>query len=164
MNQLNKIDIEKLNLLSELASYQIDNILDDLNIDYKVCGKMYIGRCPIHDGNRPNAWNYYPDGYSVRGLWYCRSNNCHQIFQKTIPGLIRGIFSKEKGWKIGNPPKVGLYPVIDYLCEFLNQKWSDLKIDKILIDKKKFIKDIDYLGLYKNLNKDGWKLDDVKKN
>ncbi len=154
-------DYQKLSVLAEIASYSIDDILVDLGVDYKKSGKMYIGTCPVHGGDKANAWNYYPDGYAVRGIWKCRTQQCEKIFQRTIPGLIRGILSRKNGWTTGKP-LIHMSVVIQYLCKFLKQNWNDLKVNTSEQDKKQFISEITNLGLEYKPKKDGWALSLIK--
>lgn len=155
-------DNAKLNLLAELASYNIDELLSDLSIDCRKSGKMYVGSCPIHSGDKQNAWTFYPDGHTVRGIWKCRTRQCETVFQRTIPGLVRGILSKENGWELGSNKFVSMQKVIDYLCNFVGQEWKSLKPDLVLQEKKKFINDITSLGLVVQIKKDGWNLKDIR--
>lgn len=154
-------DYTKLSLLSNLASYHIEDLFTELNIDCKRSGRMYIGRCPVHDGDKANAWNFYPDGHSIRGIWRCRTKQCENVFQKTIPGLVRGILSKNKlGWSAEKPTSmIGMQSVIDFLCAFVGQEWKNLKVDLVLEEKHKFINDVNNLGLFNKEEEEGWSID-----
>lgn len=159
--KLSTEDYNKLSLLSELASYQIEDLFDNLGIDCKKNGKRYIGCCPIHNGDKYNAWNFYPDGYAIRGIWVCRTKHCQKIFKNTIPGLVRGILSRDKlNWSIDKPEKmIGFGSVIEYLCKFVGQEWKSLKVDLVKQDKFKFINNITNLGLLSREKENGWDID-----
>lgn len=155
-------DYQKLSILSEIASYHIEDIFDDLGVEYKKSGKMYVGSCPVHGGDKVNAWNFYPDGFSVRGIWKCRTQQCEKIFQRTIPGLVRGVLSKQRGWEPGNKTLVHMSVVISYLCKFLKQNWNDIKVDTSEQEKREFISEITNLGLEYKPKKEGWALSLLK--
>lgn len=159
--KLTQEDYTKLSLLSNLASYHIEDLFSELEIDCKRSGRMYVGRCPVHDGDKANAWNFYPDGHSIRGIWRCRTKQCENIFQKTIPGLVRGVLSKNKlGWSAEKTTSIiGMQSVIDYLCAFVGQEWKSLKVDLVLEEKHKFINDVNNLGLFNKEEEEGWNID-----
>lgn len=156
----------RLMVLAELASYHLDELFSDLNVKCRKSGKMFMGPCPVHDGDKFNGWNLYPDGHTARGLWYCRTRNCQKVFQRTIPGLVRGILSRQQlGWSpenSGNDRMVSMTTVINYLCGLVGRDWNELKSDVALIEKRRFVTEMAALGHLPEVRGDGWDLDEVR--
>ncbi len=86
---------EQCSILSEKLADNLEEVLDNLNVSYLSSHKMLSGCCPVHGGDNPSAWNIYKDGYIVRGIWFCRTHNCHVKYKKTLLGLIRGILEHQ---------------------------------------------------------------------
>lgn len=81
----------KSNTLMFEACDHIDELLMELGVSYRKCGKRLTGRCPVHGGDNPGAWSLYPDGDDMRGYWTCRTRHCEQEWGKNLIGLIHGI-------------------------------------------------------------------------
>lgn len=172
MNQTNQqkksnlVDQHRLNILAELCSYRIEELLESLDVQYKKIGKALHGCCPVHGGNRTDAWNFYPDGHSVRGIWFCRSRQCEKHFVKNIIGLVRGILSQKRGWTPDKPElkKVSIEEAKQYLLKFLGKKWEDIKIDIKEVEKAKFISNCNLLGKPTQTEDGGWSIKEITNN
>ena len=72
-----------------------------LNISYKLSRDMVYCPCPIHDGDKESAFNFYYEGSSSRGNWKCRTHGCEKYFVSSVLGFIRGVLSNQNGWSDG---------------------------------------------------------------
>jgi hypothetical protein len=157
----------RLLLLAELASYRLDELLAGLGVRARRQGKAYVGPCPVHGGDKANAWNLYPDGHSVRGIWACRTRNCQRAFQRTIPGLVRGVLSHQRlGWTPEDgtdlSKTVPMTTVIDWLCKLVGRRWEDLKPDLALAEKRRFVTEMATLGYFPEVVAEGWDAKEVR--
>ena len=140
MAKTSSSDQPKLLLLAETASYRLDELLDALGVSLSRRGRMLAGRCPVHGGDNPSAFNLYPDGHSVRGNWKCRSRFCQKTFQPTLLGFVRGVLSHQKySWSNPNDKMVPFREAVDYLCDFIGKKLDDLKVDEAENEKRQFV-------------------------
>lgn len=78
---------DKLNALKIVANENIFKIADALGIDYDERYKYIYATCPVHNGDRPNAWSWHLD----LGMWRCFTRGCHEELGKDIFGLVRGV-------------------------------------------------------------------------
>lgn len=78
---------KELETLKYLANNKIFTILDALQIDYNERYNYVYSSCPIHNGQKPNAWSWHLD----LGMWQCFTRGCHETFGKDIYGLVRGV-------------------------------------------------------------------------
>jgi hypothetical protein len=98
--------------LTGLACDRIDEVFLELGVEWYKSGRRIMGCCPVHCGDNRTALNFYPEGDTVRGVWFCNTKKCHREHGKTLPGLISGILSREEGRKV--PYYVG----VNWLCKF----------------------------------------------
>lgn len=119
---------------------------------------MLVGPCPIHGGDRPNGFNLYPDGYSVRGTWQCYTRGCQRIFQPTLIGFARGILSRNKlGWNGQDEKKTYSFKgTVEYLCDFVGQKLDKIKVDDVLTERNKFVSQCNLLSRERQYITPGW--------
>ncbi len=83
---------ENLNQLCRLATAKLDDLLDTLNVEYRICNKGFCGKCPVHDGaDNEQGWIIYQSGYTVPGFWTCFTHHCEEEYDKNLLGLIKGI-------------------------------------------------------------------------
>jgi len=138
----------RIEVLTDMLCYSYDELFFALEVVLSKSNKMYIGRCPIHDGDNKSAVSLYRDGYTVKGFWKCRTHQCHQIFKPTLIGFIRGVLSKQHGWNVNKPKeKVFDYTkTIDWCCKFLDIKLEDIKVDNEALAKKKFVAQMEVLA------------------
>jgi DNA primase len=73
--------------IKEQAGERITEILDTLGIEYTERYQYIYAKCPIHGGDRQDAWSYHLE----LGVYQCFSRGCHEQFGKDIFGLVRGI-------------------------------------------------------------------------
>jgi 5S rRNA maturation endonuclease (ribonuclease M5) len=99
--------------------------MDLLGIKYQDCGYVLIGRCPIHNGDNPSAFNIYREstkpGYA-NGGWICNTHHCEKKYGNDLIGLVRSI------------KRIGYNEAVQFLCDFCNLK--SLDGIKVLTDKQ----------------------------
>jgi len=78
---------KELAALKELANAKILDILDELGVPYKEKYNYVNACCPVHNGDRKDAWSWQID----IGIWKCFSNGCQDTYGNDIFGLVRGI-------------------------------------------------------------------------
>lgn len=78
---------DKLDAIKEMANLKIEDILDTLGINYRERYNYVVASCPVHDGNRADAFSWHLD----RGIWKCFSRECEAEYGADIIGLIRGV-------------------------------------------------------------------------
>lgn len=138
-------DYAKMNVLAQLVCYRLDDLLEKLEIDLRRSGKMYIGCCPVHNGDNYSALNLYPEGDSVPGVWRCNTRHCERVFEKTIIGFVRGVLSQRYfGWSCDKPDdnKAPFPKVLKWLCTFVEKDWNDIKIDARTAELNRFASQI----------------------
>jgi 5S rRNA maturation endonuclease (ribonuclease M5) len=95
--------------------------------------------CPIHGGDNISAFNLYPEGEKYRGNWKCRTHGCEEVFRSSILGFIRGVLSRQDyGWSKNGDKVYSFDEAVKFAEKFLNQRLSDIKIDKKHIEKNNF--------------------------
>lgn len=140
-------DQDKLKITCDQLCDKIELLFEALGIDdIKLNGKMYVGNCPIHNGDNKTAFNLYPDGDYYRGNWKCRTHQCEKIFKGSIIGFVRGVLStKKKHWEKDGDDMVSFKETINFINSFLGDDISDVKISKKDIEKKNFARTIQNL-------------------
>ncbi len=153
-------------LLGEMAADRIDELMAKLDIGCRRYGKMYVGPCPVHGGDRADAWNLYPDGHTVRCNWACRTRGCEKIFKKTPIGLVRGVLSRKlRGWSAGSSDASKIVPLkdaIDWVCKFVGQKWTSLKDDPVRTEKLRFASQMAVLSRTPGQEVSGWTREETR--
>lgn len=86
-----------VNQLTDECCAVIDECLVELGVNFRKSYKRHYGCCPVHDGNNPAAWNLYPEGEEVRGIWICRTHHCEKKWKKNFAGFIHGVLSRQAG-------------------------------------------------------------------
>lgn len=129
----------KLKILSDRVCDRIDELLSYFNLEYRTAGKLITMSCPIHGGDNISAFNLYPEGEKYRGNWKCRTHGCEEIFRSSILGFIRGVLShQDYGWSKNGDKVYSFDEAVKFAEKFLNQRLSDIKIDKKHIEKNNF--------------------------
>lgn len=130
----------QLKVVCDQLCDKIDILFDVLDLeDIKLNGKMYVGNCPIHDGDNKTAFNLYPDGDNYRGNWKCRTHGCDKFFKGSIIGFIRGVLSHKKyNWKNDGDKTVSFDETIKFIEDFLGNNIDKIKVSKSEHEKKKF--------------------------
>lgn len=113
-------DEEFRQTLVELQNTSCENferLMVQLGLELRQQGKRYVGPCPVHGGDNTTALNIYHDGDDIKGIWRCRTHQCHQkkhpgsnrlLYGQTLLGLIRGILHHRTGEypKLSDPIKI----------------------------------------------------------
>jgi hypothetical protein len=155
---------DRLTLLNELVSYKVDDLLDRLGVRLRRQGKKLAGACPVHGGGRQDAFNLYPEGHTMPGVWVCRSRGCHKVFKQTLVGFTRGVLSQQEGWEPGGKkPPVPMSKAIAFVCEVVGQKWDAIKADAAAAERKRFVSEVTTYRGYVPQVKEGWDVRDVRK-
>jgi 5S rRNA maturation endonuclease (ribonuclease M5) len=148
----------KYSALAFMASLRMDELLSQLGVKVRRTGRLLAGRCPVHGGNNPGAFNIYPDGHSVRGNWRCNTHHCEKVFRPSLLGFVRGVISHEElGWSGRQADKtVPFQKAVDYLCEFLGTKLKDIKVDLSEVEKRRFVSSVESLNAGAKAAQKGW--------
>jgi DNA primase len=130
----------QLKVICDNLCDNIDRLLETLDLtEINDNGKMYVGECPIHNGDNKTAFNLYPTGDSYRGNWKCRTHQCDKIFKGSIIGFIRGVLSTKKyNWQKDGDKTATFKETIEFIQNFLGDNLSNIKISKTEIEKKTF--------------------------
>jgi 5S rRNA maturation endonuclease (ribonuclease M5) len=155
----NHLSASKLNALSDLLCNDLDHLFSELNLNLRKDFKKYHGCCPVHDGNNITAFNLYHGGHTFAGKWTCYTNKCHDQFQPTILGFIRGVLTRQKALDTPLP----FQELIDWCLKFLKITSDDIKIDVSLEEKRKFIRMSEMLSGSSAPKEEGWSHDDYCK-
>ena len=152
------IDKSKLEALSELLSYKLDDLIHEFSVDVKPCGRRLIGPCPIHCGDNRGAFNLYPDGHTSRGNWQCLTRHCEHIFHGTALGLVRGLLSTRNGWTIddGRAKLHNFNDTIKWACRFVGKSWDQISGSEATAEKHRFIALANTLKKRVETPDDGW--------
>jgi hypothetical protein len=105
--------------LNNILVSKMPEVLSYFNVDYKASSKMYYGMCPVHGGDKTNAWNMYFTG-DVVGNWYCRTHACEKKFTNTAIGFVRGLLTSKLCPNIND-----IYPygkTLKWIIDFLKVK------------------------------------------
>lgn len=144
-------DFNIINAIADTACNDAERLMSELGIVARQQGKKYAGPCPIHGGDNPGAFNFYPDGEAVRGNWVCRTKRCHEKHKRNLPGLVQAVKTEQLG------RKYSWKETVDWLCNFNNQKLEDVKIpDAALIAKRKLNQAIHKLNIAPQQRQNGW--------
>lgn len=152
-------DLDLINELTDKACQDPDRLFHELGIEARLQGRKYAAPCPVHDGDNPSAFNFYHDGESVRGIWICRTHQCHIKWKKNLAGLIQGIKSREY------KRKFSWRETVDWLIKF-NNLGSIEKIklpDNATLQKRKASRIIHRLNVEPAKKSTGWSRDWVRK-
>lgn len=136
---------EQLFSLQQQAGLKLEELLKHFNIldSLKKNRRFYVGSCPIHGGDRNNAFNIFHVGNNVIGNWRCFTNNCHEHFQSNLLGFIRAIISSSKyGWRnSAHHDKVCSFnEAISFLAKFCGTKdLSEIAVDYEAYEQRRFV-------------------------
>jgi 5S rRNA maturation endonuclease (ribonuclease M5) len=152
------LDFDIINEITDIACNDIERFLHELGVDARLQGKKYAGACPVHGGDNPGAFNIYPDGEAVRGIWICRTNRCHEKWKKTLIGLVQGVKSHQLNRKFTWKES------IDWICNFNGVKLSGVKLpDAKVLEKRKASRIVHKLNITPQQKTSGWTRDWVRK-
>ena len=150
------ISQDQLHALSLKAMENINQLLDCLGItDLKQIGNKMVGPCPIHQGDKFNAFNLYVDGDSYVGNFKCRTQQCEKAFKSSIIGFVRGVLSHNKyGWTGPGDKVASFKETVDFISSCLKQDINALAINMPELEKNQFVRQIDALNKPRRLNRD----------
>lgn len=105
-----------VNQITNECCDNIGDMLDALDVKYTQSHRRIFGPCPIHGGDNPVAWNLYPEGDVVRGIWCCYTKNCQEKWKKTLVGFVHGVLAAKghslQSWR----------DAVKWMAEFLGYK------------------------------------------
>jgi len=78
-----------------MACDNIEELFEELSVEYNKSRRFYVGPCPVHGGDNVSAWNLYPEGDDVRGFWKCRTHHCEKKWKRTLIGFVHGVLSRQ---------------------------------------------------------------------
>jgi 5S rRNA maturation endonuclease (ribonuclease M5) len=140
------LDQGRLLALQTMLCARMDELLTQLDIDVLHGRKVHTGCCPIHGGNNPNALNIYPKGDDVPGYWVCNTHRCHNVFKRTVLGLIRGVLSNQRyGWRDladtdakGRQRMATWRETVDWACQLLDTTITSIEVNYAELEKRGF--------------------------
>jgi 5S rRNA maturation endonuclease (ribonuclease M5) len=137
-----------VNQVTDECCEVIEDMLSDLHVDYTRSSRRLFGPCPIHGGDNPGAWSLYPEGEAVRGIWFCRTHNCHETWKKTLVGFVHGLLSSRA------TESLPWTAAVDWMLVFLGYRQpSDVKLpDAATLERRQFNNMARRLNLSPNVN------------
>jgi hypothetical protein len=156
------IEQEKLYAISINIMARIEDILQCLGVELRDGRKMLVGPCPIHGGDKYNAFNLYTEEDSI-GAWKCRTHNCHRYFAGNIIGFIRGVLSRQKcGWSKNGDEIYSFANTLKFISECLNEDFSSIKVNSDKMEQRRFINYSRYFQKFQPI-KNGTTREDIRK-
>ena len=153
-------DYDLIDEIKDMCCANIEELLIELGVEYRLNGKMIVGPCPVHGGDNISAWNLYPEGEEVRGYWVCRTHHCEKkkgtndklLYGSTIIGFVRGVLSQQKG------RMVSYKSAVDFIVGFLGYKnLSEInKPDSKTLERRKYISSMKRLSISPVQKSSGW--------
>ena len=113
---MNYNDPARLNELVAQSCLVIDEIMVELGVTCRRNIKRIYGTCPVHGGDNPMAFNMYPDGDQIGGIWVCHTHHCEKKWKKTLIGFVHAMLSRD------SEEKVTWIDAVNWLCKFLGYK------------------------------------------
>lgn len=140
---------DQLKQLEYKAGYKLEKLLEHFGLlnDMRKAKRFFVGACPVHGGNKKNAFNIFHEGYQYIGNWRCFTHNCHKHFKPTILGFVRGILSHTKyGWRDDSDDEYPFHKAVNFLTEFCGEKdFGNLTVDLDAFEKRRFSNQMDYI-------------------
>jgi 5S rRNA maturation endonuclease (ribonuclease M5) len=134
---------EQLNILCINLMQNVEDLLVSLDVDLKKQKKTWIGCCPIHGGDKYNAFNLYDDGDDNTGFWRCRTHNCHNYFIGNIIGFVRGVLSRQRyNWYRPNDKQATFEETIDYIANYLKCDPNSIITNTPEFEQKRFLRSV----------------------
>lgn len=133
----------QLHELELKASERLEDLLEYFGLeDLRRANRFYVGNCPVHGGDRNNAFNIFHEGEDRVGNWRCFTNNCHKHFHPTLIGFVRGVLSHTKnGWQdpTDTDKVCSFKEAVDFLVRFCGEgDINNFKVDNEAFEKRKF--------------------------
>lgn len=122
---MEKLTQKKIIDISTKLSHKLTDLLKCLNIDDFI---EYDNRisfcCPVHGGDNPEGCAVFK-----AGVWQCWTRQCHEDFQKSMFGFVRGVLSYKHN------RKVSLAETAEFCNEFLdNHHVNDIQVTTKKLD------------------------------
>ena len=118
---MNRDEVEGLR---KIAGEKILVVLDALQIDYSEKYQYVTASCPIHGGDRGDAWSWHID----KEVWQCFSRGCHDKFNKDVFGLVMGVL------------ECGFPEAIKFVAELVLDKNTNLQELAQLQSSRQFVR------------------------
>ena len=135
-------DWNKINIICDELADRREELLDLLGVEYSMGGHMIYGPCPVHGGDKFNAWNWYDSG-----RWVCRTHSCQNHFKGSSVGLLRGLLSNLRNdWSDPDDPKYGWDATIDFALSFLKKDYGKIEVNLEEVEKRQFAKQMALMG------------------
>ncbi len=161
----NNVDDQiKLKMLGDAVMDNFHKVVAHFNLDLRETPAMYVGMCPIHGGDRRDAFNLYHTGNTTKGNWYCRTKGCEKIFVSSPIGLVRGLLSHyELKWE-DKGDKAVTFPEAREWCEKLvGTNFDNMTLDKASVEEHQFVMQSKILGYRRPIPKYSITRDQVRK-
>ena len=141
----NYYEPEELRQIEKLAEGKIDHIIQTLGITgLRRKERFYDGVCPIHGGDKKNAFNIFHSGDEVEGNWRCFTMGCHKIFQPSIIGFVRAFLSKTRyGWENRTSTMAPFTESIEFFLKLVDGKIGELDLGEV--EKQRFVRQVKQL-------------------
>lgn len=125
---------DKLTTLSTILVERLPYVLDELDVTLKESGRFLYGPCPVHGGDKFNAFNVYKSG-----SWACRTHNCQNVFKNSAIGMVRGILShRHLNWEKEGDSIYGFAKTIKWLESVLSINFETMEVDPNALEKARF--------------------------
>ena len=93
---MEKLTQKKIIDISIKLSNRLDDLLEVLKIDNITQHDNRVScPCPVHGGDNPEGCAIFKTG-----VWQCWTRQCHEDFQKSMFGFVRGVLSYKKNKKV----------------------------------------------------------------
>jgi 5S rRNA maturation endonuclease (ribonuclease M5) len=129
---------EEIYSLNKVLEERLEDIINYFHLDVVKKRKIYVGKCPVHEGSdNTSSFNLYHSG-DIIGNWYCRTHQCEKTFKSTAIGLVRGLLSHQNGWRsLKDKDKITSFPAtLEFTENFLGDKVE--QIDSEEFEKNRF--------------------------
>ena len=140
MKKSTSFDQNKIKIICDQLCDDIEDLLDSLELEYKMNHRFVSMSCPIHGGDNDSAVNIYHVGDTYRGNWKCRTHRCEETFKSSIIVFIRGVISNRKyNWNKTGDTTCSFKEALEYATKFLDVEINKIKLPKHYKDKNTFI-------------------------
>ncbi len=113
---MNQYSQAAVNQITDECCEVIEDMLTELHVDYTRSNRRLFGPCPVHGGDNPSAWNLYPEGDDVRGIWFCHTRNCHKKWKRTLVGFVHALITQN------GRQDLKWTAAVDWMVKFLGYK------------------------------------------
>jgi 5S rRNA maturation endonuclease (ribonuclease M5) len=165
MKKSTSFDQNRIKIVCDKLCDRIEDLLEHLDLEYKINNRFVSMCCPIHGGDNHGAINLYHIGDQYRGNWKCRTHNCEEVFKSSIIGFIRGTISHRKyNWSKQGDDICSFKEALDFATKFLDLSLKDIKISNTWKEKNTFIRNSDLLQNKQTATKTGPSRNTVRNN